>query len=445
MSKTKPKTEKKKKTSAKQRSGPSSVPRSMKGMSDILPKDALWWKTVSDAAYGTAELHDFHFIETPILEPADLFESGIGENTDIVEKQMYMFKTRGDDKVALRPEGTAPVMRSYFEHHLGYFALPLKVFYIGPMFRYEKPQAGRERQFHQWGIEIIGDNDPIYDAEVIVATMDFLRSLKLKNLTLKINTIGCRVCRPGYRERLKSYYQSNRSKLCRDCDRRLDTNILRLLDCKEEKCAPIKAQAPIVFDHLCQACNNHFKSVLEFIEDASLVYEPDPYLVRGLDYYNRTVFEIFSSVNPGIGALGGGGRYDYLGELMGGRSVPGVGSATGLERVIEAMKSEEVLPNPKTKPKVYFTAVGEQARKGSFRIMNELRSNGVAVLESLGKKSLKAQLKVADKVGAHIALIFGQREVFEESIIIRDMKSGAQETVMLNKLVEIAKKRLRGQ
>ncbi len=414
-------------------------------MSDLLPKDANWWRAVSDAAYGTAELHDFRFIETPILESSSLFESGIGEGTDVVEKQMYVFKTRGGDQVALRPEGTAPVMRSYFEHHLGYFALPLKVFYIGPMFRYEKPQAGRERQFHSWGIEIIGDNDPIYDAEVIVATMDFLRALKLKNLTLKINTIGCRVCRPGYRDRLKSYYQSNRSKLCRDCDRRLDKNILRLLDCKEEKCAPIKAQAPIVFDHLCQGCNNHFKSVLEFIEDASLVYEPDPYLVRGLDYYNRTVFEIFSTTAPTIGALGGGGRYDYLGELMGGRSVPGVGAGTGLERIIEAMKAESVIPQIKTKPRVYFTAVGEQARKGSFRIMNNLRSNGVAVLESLGKKSLKAQLKVADKTGAPIALIFGQREVFEGTIIIRDMGSGAQETVALDKLVEITKKRFRGQ
>ncbi len=410
-------------------------------MTDILPKDGDSWKMVSQAVQTVAELHNLHFIETPILEPAGLFEAGVGVATDIVEKQMYTFRTKGGDRVTLRPEGTAPVMRSYLEHHLGYFASPLKVYYLGPMFRYEKPQALRGRQFHQWGMEIIGDNDPIYDGEVILATMDLLRSLKLKNLTLKVNTIGCRVCRPTYRDRLRGYYQSRKVKLCQDCLRRFDKNPLRLLDCKEPGCLGLKEHAPIVLDHLCQNCNSHFKTVLELIEDSGIAYEPDPHLVRGLDYYNRTVFEVYSPTSPS--ELGGGGRYDYLAEMLSGRSVPGVGVAIGIERTIEAMHSQGITLHLKARPKAFFAAVGEQAKKAGLRIMGELRANGIAVVEALGKQSLKAQLKVADKVGAPLALILGQREVYDGTIIVRDMKSGAQETVVIAKLSEEVRRRLK--
>lgn len=410
-------------------------------MNDILPKDQIWWDLINQAGRQVSELRDLHFIETPILEPVGLFEAGIGAVTDIVEKEMFVFKTKGGDEVALRPENTAPIMRSYLQHQLGYFSSPLKVFYSGPFFRYERPQAGRERQFHQWGFEIIGDGDPVYDAEIILASLAMFNELKLKGVQVKINTIGCRVCRPTYRQKLKDYYRFRKSKLCKDCQRRYDKNIFRLLDCKEEGCRKIRENAPIILDHLCQNCNNHFKSVLEIIEDSGVAYEPDPYLVRGLDYYNRTVFEFYHPSSSS--ELGGGGRYDYLAELLGGRLIPAVGSALGVERIIEAMKAQNINPNAKLKPKTFFVAIGDQAKKSSSRLMGQLRQAGLIVGEALGKKSLKAQLKTADRIKAKLALIFGQKEVFEGTVIVRDMETGAQETVILDKMIEEVKKRLK--
>lgn len=417
--------------------------QSVKGMSDILPKDHNWWKAVYDVGWEISELHDFYHIETPILEEAALFERGVGEMTDIVEKEMYVFKTRGGERVALRPEGTSPVMRSYLENHLGYFSTPLKVFYVGPMFRYERPQHGRSREHHQWGFEILGDGDAVYDAQIILVTLAFLNGLRLKEPVLKINTIGCRVCRPNYRNKLKDYYRHKKNKLCKDCERRYENNIFRLLDCKEPECVELKKEAPIILDYLCSACNTHFRSVLELIEDNNIAYEPDPYLARGLDYYNRTVFEVFSPSLPSV-SVAGGGRYDYLAELLGARPISGVGVGIGLERLIEAMKATEgyVLP-VRPKPKTFFIGVGDEAKKASVKYINQLRFSGIQTLESLGKKSLRVQLKSADKYKAKLAVILGQREVFEGSAIIRDMKTGVQETVVLDKLVEEVKKRLK--
>ncbi|MCP6719973.1 MAG: histidine--tRNA ligase [Patescibacteria group bacterium] len=416
--------------------------QSVRGMADILPKNQSWWKAIFDVGWTVSELHDFRFIETPIVEQAGLFEAGVGAATDIVEKEMYVFKTKGGEKVALRPEGTAPVMRSYLEHHLGYFASPLKVFYYGPMFRYERPQKSRYREHHQWGFEIIGDSDAVYDVQIILVVLSFLKALKFKEPTLKINTIGCRICRPTYRDKLKEYYRYRKAKLCRDCVRRYDQNILRLLDCKQPECQKLRENAPIILDYLCSSCNNHFRSVLELVEDNNIAYVPDPYLVRGLDYYNKTVFEVFSSSLPEA-ALAGGGRYDYLSELLGGRPMPAVGSSSGLERIIEAMQAEDLTPPLKSKPKVFFIAIGDEAKKASLKFINELRSNGIQTLESLGKKSLGNQLKMADKFKARLAIIVGQREVFEGSAIVRDMKSGVQENIILEKLVEETKKRLK--
>ncbi|MEK7464398.1 MAG: histidine--tRNA ligase [Patescibacteria group bacterium] len=416
--------------------------QNIRGMADILPKEQDWWRSVLRTGETVAELHDFYFIETPILEELGLFESGVGQDTDVVDKQMYSFKTKGGENVAMRPEGTAPVMRSYLQHHLGYFSSPLKVYYCGPMFRQERPQQARYRQFHQWGFEILGDSDSVYDVQIMLATLDFLKSLKLKDLTLKINTIGCRVCRPNYRNKLKEYYRYKKKNLCVDCDKRYEKNVLRLLDCREPECEKLKKEAPIVLDHLCAACNNQFRTILELIEDNDISYTPDPYLVRGLDYYNRTVFEIFTPSLPNL-AIASGGRYDYLSESIGGRMVPSVGVAIGIERVIEAMKAAQIPPKIKRKERVFFAAIGDQAKKASVKIINMLRSNGIPVSETLGKKSLRAQMKSADKIKAPITLIFGQKEVFEGAVIVRDMKSGAQENVITSKLVEEVKKRLK--
>ncbi|MBI2278887.1 MAG: histidine--tRNA ligase [Candidatus Brennerbacteria bacterium] len=416
--------------------------QAVKGMPDILPKEEGWWKSFRAAGATVAELHDFHRIETPILEPAELFERGVGAATDIVEKQMYAFRTKGGERVALRPEGTAAVMRAYFEHHLGYFASPLKAFYEGPMFRYERPQAGRDRQFHQWGFEIVGDGDSVYDVEVMLATLAIFRELKFPAFTVKINSMGCKVCRASYREKLKNYYRAREKKLCKDCARRLDKNPFRLLDCEEEDCKALRGEAPIILDYLCQTCNAHFKSVLELVEENGIPYEPDPFLVRGLDYYNRTVFEVWGVGAPH--ALAGGGRYDYLGELIAGRAVPAVGAAIGMERSIAFLKSATPpVALSKERPRVFFTAVGDQAKRASLKRMEELRRAGVPVVEALGKRSLKGQLKVAGKLKVPLALIFGQKEMFEGSIIMRDMVTGAQETVLLDRLVEAVKQDLK--
>ncbi|OGG42171.1 histidine--tRNA ligase [Candidatus Jorgensenbacteria bacterium RIFCSPLOWO2_01_FULL_45_25b] len=411
-------------------------------MHDILPKDEDRWKAIWNIGEKMSELYDFSLIETPILESAALFEAGIGVGTDIVEKEMFSFKTKGDEVVVLRPEGTAPVMRSYIQHHLGRFSSPLKVYYVGQMFRYEKPQAGRYRAFHQWGFETIGEGDPFYDAQTILLAVNFLKELGIKNVTLKINTVGCRVCRPNYRKKLLAYYKGEKKHLCADCLRRYEKNPMRLLDCKEEECKKMREDAPIILDHLCQSCNGHMKEVLELVEENGLEYEPDPYLVRGLDYYNRTVFELIAKDSAGF-ALAGGGRYDYLGELVGGRMIPAVGVSLGMERLVEYMEEKKIFVKAKKKPGVFFVIIGDPAKKVGFRLIHKLRESNMRVLEAVGKKSLKAQLKAANRAGTELALMLGQKECFEETVIIRDMRTGVQETVLAEKIIEETKKRLR--
>ena len=420
-----------------------SIYQTVKGMHDILPKEEEYWRPMLENGWEISSLHDFTYMETPILEKAELFTTGIGEHTDIIEKEMFAFTTRGKEQVVLRPEGTTPIMRSYLGNHLGHFASPLKVFYWGPMFRYERPQAGRFRQFHQWGYEIIGDGDPFYDVQIILVTLNFLSALKIKDVNVKINTVGCKVCRPTYRKKLIAFYRANKKKICEDCERRLDKNPLRLLDCKEKDCRELREEAPIILNHLCQSCNTHFKAVLELVEENVINYEPDPYLVRGLDYYSRTVFEVTLPDKPDF-ALAGGGRYDYLSETLGaGRAIPAVGVSLGLERLISYIKDQKIDLNHKKKPSAFFVIVGEEAKKRGICLMNELRGAGVRVLENVGKKSLGNQLKSADRAKSKISLIFGQKECFEDTIIIRDMKTGAQETIPLARIVTEVKKRLR--
>lgn len=416
-----------------------------KGMHDILPGEEIWWERLSHAAGKISEFYGFHKIETPILEKASLFERAVGEDTDIVQKEMYIVKTKGGDTLALRPEGTAPVARAFIEHSLGKSSPLQKLWYSGPMFRYENPQAGRFRQFHQIGFEIIGGpNDPMYDAQIIITTQRFLEELKIKNLNLKVNSIGCRVCRPIYKRQLQAYYKPHLKQLCGDCNRRYTSNPLRLLDCKNEKCQPFKEKVPNFFDKLCVTCSTHLKTVLEYMDEIKIPYSLDNQLVRGLDYYSRTVFEFFvdgDGVN--LGAVGGGGRYDYLLEALGGRPTPGVGVALGSERLIEVMKAQGATPQLRVPRKVFMIHVGEQAKKKSLSIIEELRRGNISVTEALSRESLKAQLKMADREGAPLALILGQKEIFENSIILRDLKNSLQENVPLDRMVEEIKKRLK--
>ncbi len=423
--------------------------QSPKGMHDILPQDQAWWDKVRKDLQYISEYYHFRRIEPALMERAEVFERTLGDTTDVVEKQMFIFTSRSGDRLALRPEATASIVRSYLEHGLSHLGQPLKLFYIGPMFRREQPQAGRFRQFHQAGFEIIGgDDEPVYDAQIILSMFRFLERLKIKNIILKLNSIGCRICRPNYRKKLIEYYKNPSFKLCRDCKRRLRENPLRLLDCKNESCQEYKASAPISLDSLCVYCSKHLKHTLEFLDELAIPYQVDHRLVRGLDYYSRTVFEFFTEATGEEGqkfdfALGGGGRYDYLLEIFGGRPAGAVGGAFGLERVIEVMKALKVNTGAKQKSGIFFIHIGETAKRKSLSLIESLREEGVPVVESLGKDSLGAQLRAANKEGSEYALIFGQKEAFEDSIIIRDLKNSVQETIPLKKMINEVKKRLK--
>lgn len=419
--------------------------RTPKGMHDVLPSEQPYWDRINKVIRSVAELYGFGEIRTPILEFALLFQKTAGQATDLIEKEMYLLKTRGGDLLALRPEGTAPVARAYLEHKLGRVAQPQKLYYLGPMFRHENPQLGRYRELTQVGFEILGGaNDALYDAQIIAIFRRILAELKIKNVKLKINSIGCRSCRPQYLRLLQNYYSYYEKEICADCSRRLKVNPFRLLDCNKEACKEIKEEAPNILDKLCSACSRHLKDVLEYLDEIGIAYELDNYLVRGLDYYNRTVFEFFAEEEKNnVGALLGGGRYDYLIEFLGGKSTPAVGGAAGIERLIVVMKSQEIVFPQKSSKKIFVAHVGGLAKKKAFTLIERLRQEcNVAISEMLSKDSLKAQLKVADRESASLALILGQKEIYEENVIIRDLQSGLQETVPLSNIVEEIKKRL---
>lgn len=416
-----------------------------KGMHDLLPSEQPYWERIERVVRDAAEVHNFGRIETPILEFADLFRKTEGEGTDIVEKEMYTLRTKGGDFLALRPEYTPAIARAYLEHGLGRLSQPQHLFHFGPVFRHDKPQLGRYRQFAQFGFEVIGGpNDPIYDAQVILIAQRILETLRVKRIVLKVNSIGCKVCRPLYKKQLVSYYKNHEKELCLDCIKRLKVNPLRLLDCKEESCEKLKERAPNILDKLCATCSEHLKGVLEYLDELSISYILDNRLVRGLDYYSRTVFEIYTEgAGNEVGALPAGGRYDYLIEQLGGHLTPAVGFACGVERLVAVLKAQEITMPTRSPRKVFVVHVGKPAKKKSLTLADGLRVAGIATAETLSKESLKAQLKAADREGTPLALIVGQKEIYEGSVIVRDLRNGLQETVPLSRMVEEIKKRLK--
>lgn len=415
-----------------------------KGIKDVLPLEQPFWETLKKAVKKTAEFYNFGRLDTPILEYANLFHKAEGVGTDVAEKEMYILKTKGGDVLVLRPEVTPAALRAYFRHGMSRETQPSKLYYFGAIFRHESPQSGRLREFHQVGFEILGgEDDPIYDAQIANLSLRLLEELKIKDLRMELNSLGCRVCRTGYKKKLQHYYSHKLNKVCEDCKRRFTVNPLRLLDCKNAKCAVFKEEAPSIINSLCVVCRGHFRSVLEYLDELSIPYFINPRLVRGLDYYNRTVFEIFSG--EGNTALGGGGRYDYLAENLGFRKgiFPAVGSALGAERIIDCLKEQGIAVRPVEKPKIFFIQIGKEAKKKAIALVEEFRRADIRVSEAFGKESLNAQLKLADKEGVVFALIYGQREVFDKSIIIRDMKDGTQESVPVEKIVTEVKKRIK--
>ena len=419
--------------------------QSPRGMHDVFADEELYWERIKSVAMNLSKFFNFSKIDTPILEYADLFKKTSGEGTDVVEKEMYTLKTKGGDFLALRPEFTPSIARAYLQHGLSRLGQPQKLHHFGPVFRHDRPQLGRFRQFSQFGFDIIGGvNDPIYDAQIILMLMGLLEELGVKNVSLKINSIGCRVCRPAYKKQLQNFFKSKEDVLCSDCVKRLKVNPLRLLDCKNEVCVKIKSEAPNFLDKLCLTCSSHFKGVLEYLEELQISYVLDHQLVRGLDYYNRTVFEIFvDGEGTDIGAVGGGGRYDYLMETLGSHLTPAVGVSCGAERIIMAMKAQNVKLPLKPLKRIYLMHAGDSAKKRALKLMKELWMQGIPISESLAKESLRAQLKSADKEGMPFALILGQKEIYENSVILRDMRTGLQENIPLDRIVTEIKKRWR--
>jgi histidyl-tRNA synthetase len=415
------------------------------GMHDILPKDQAYFRKIYNVVENIANFYGFGKIDTPILEQSELFSKGVGLDTDIVQKQMFNLKTRGGDHLSLRPEGTAPVVRAYIQKGMINLPQPVKLWYFGPFFRYEKPQAGRFRQFWQFGLEILGEKGPVIDAQIIQIFYNILKDLRLKNLLVEINSIGDSQCRPYYKKLLKNYLRSRERLLCTDCQRRLKTNPLRILDCKQERCQSIISQAPESIDNLCDTCHQHFKEVLEFLDEAEISYRLNPYLVRGLDYYTKTVFEIVedSAQGKALGVLVGGGRYDNLSKILGRRDIPGTGGAAGIERIITSMKETGGIVSRVTPPKIFLSQVGKLAKRKSLKLCEEFRKAKILITESFGRDSLRAQLARANKLGVLYTLILGHKEAIDGTIIVRNMKTGKQKTVKMDKVVKEMKKNLK--
>lgn len=421
------------------------APELLRGFRDILPEDQPRWDLVRDTVRELANAYSFGRIELPILERTDLFIRTVGKQTDIVEKEMYAFEDASGDKVALRPEATASIARAYINHGMLNLPQPVKMWYWGPMFRHDRPQAGRYRQFNQFGFEVIGVEDPIVDAQLIIIATQIFRDLGI-DITVQINSIGTPEMRQAYLAELVSYFRPFRSQLSDDDKRRLQKNPLRILDSKDPAVQELLAGAPQIIDWLSEPAKQHFMKVLEFLDEMEVPYVLNPHLVRGLDYYTHTVFEIWEAGDEGEraqNALGGGGRYDQLIEILGGRpETPACGFAVGVERVVKTLAKKGIANESKNQPKVFFAQLGDAARRQGLKIFEDFRKAGIPVAEAFGKSALKAQLEVANKHNVAITLILGQKEVLDGTIIIRDMELGAQEIVDVGKIVDLVKKRL---
>ncbi len=417
----------------------------LRGMKDILPAEQPAWKHLRSKIEELTEAYGYERIDTPILEDTRLFDRSAGKQSDVVEKEMFTFEDRGGDSVSLRPEGTAGIVRAFNVHGMINLPQPVKLYYVGSMFRYDRPQAGRYREHHQFGVETFGEAGSAQDAEIIMLANLLLKEVGLKT-TVKINSIGCSTCRLNYLTELVAYYRSHRNQICEDCKRRLTKSPLRLLDCKEAGCQPVKENAPQIVDFLDEECKNHFMRVLEYLDDLQVPYVLDPHLVRGFDYYNRTVFEIVSAEEENSSqqlSLGGGGRYDGLVEQLGGRPTPACGFGIGMERVVMAMKDQGVQPPMNGAPDVFLAQLGDAARRKAFTLFEEMRRTGIRAAANFSKATLKGQLEVANRLGAGYTLILGQQEIIDGTILLRDMESGMQEVVDFDKAVGEMKKKLK--
>jgi histidyl-tRNA synthetase len=408
--------------------------QSVRGTSDILPEEQAYWRYVEQAASDICQLYGYQRIDTPIFEDTDLFRRSTGEYTDIVQKEMYTFDDRGGNSLTLKPEGTPAVCRAYIQHGFSNLPQPVKLYYITPIFRYDRPQAGRYRQHYQFGCEAIGEADPALDAEVIDMAWEFLKLLGLSRVSLQINSIGCKKCRPDYLDNLKEYYARYATDLCPDCKTRLERNPLRLLDCKQAGCRRIADSAPKNINCLCTECQEHLAQLTGYLKITGIPFELNHRLVRGLDYYTRTVFEIQPEAEGGQSTLGGGGRYDDLIEELGGRPTPGIGLGMGIERIILNLKKQKIRVPVLPSLKVLVTNVGEEAREESIKLAARLRQAGISAVAAVGGKSLKSQMRQANSLGVRYTVIIGEDEVKNGAVTVRDMTDSSQKTASVNDL-----------
>ncbi|NLJ41496.1 MAG: histidine--tRNA ligase [Clostridiales bacterium] len=412
------------------------ITKAPRGTKDLLPDESYKWQYIERVIRRITKLFCYMEIRTPTFEHTELFVRGVGDTTDIVQKEMYTFFDKGERSITLKPEGTAGTVRSYIEHGLYNITQPVKMYYITPVFRYENPQAGRLREHHQFGVEAFGGPEASLDAEIITLAITLFNELGLRGLEVDINSIGCANCRPRYLEGLREYFKDHLDNLCNNCVSRYERNPLRILDCKNERCTAIRSDAPIILDYLCEDCKVHFQELQQYLSAASIEFKVNPMIVRGLDYYSKTVFEILS---PGIGAQNtvcGGGRYDGLVSECGGPKTPGAGFGLGIERLLLTLENQGIeIPRSSTK-EVLFVTIGEKARSKAFELLNNLRVNGISAdMDHLGR-SVKAQFKYADRVGFSWVCTLGEDELESGTVSVRSMDDGREESIPQNMLID---------
>lgn len=408
------------------------ITKKIKGTEDVLPKDSYRWQFVEDVMRKESAAYGFKEIRTPVFEHTELFARGVGQTTDVVQKEMYTFDTKGGESVTLRPEGTAGAARAVLEHGLVNDSLPIKASYFVSCYRYEKPQAGRLREFHQFGLECYGTQSPVADAELICAAQSIFDRLGIKQLRLEINSIGCPTCRAEYHKALKEYFYGYKDELCETCNSRLEKNPMRILDCKSPVCSKIAQGAPKITDYLCDECKEHFASVQKYLDAAGVEYTVNPTIVRGLDYYTKTVFEFVTDFIGAQGTICGGGRYDGLIEELGGKHLPSLGFAMGIERLLMLMDKQGIeIPKPSTCD-LYVAVMGESASLKSFEIIKAVRSCGLIAETDIVGRGLRAQMKYADKIGAKFSMVLGDNEIEQGKAVIKNMSSGEQTEIVLD-------------
>lgn len=408
------------------------ITKKIKGTEDVLPKESYRWQFVEDVMRKESQVYGFKEIRTPVFEHTELFQRGVGQTTDVVQKEMYTFDTKGGESVTLRPEGTAGAARAVLEHSLENEGLPIKASYFVSCYRYEKPQAGRLREFHQFGVEEYGTQSPIADAEIICVAKSIFDRLGIKQLRLELNSIGCPTCRSEYHKALKEYFGAYKDELCETCNSRLEKNPMRILDCKSPVCSKIAEGAPKITDYLCDECREHFEQVKKYLDAAGVEYVVNPTIVRGLDYYTKTVFEFVTDFIGAQGTVCGGGRYDGLIEELGGKHLPSLGFAMGIERLLMLMDKQGIeIPKPSSCD-LYVATMGDKAKEKAFSLVKSVRDCGLIAETDVVGRGLRPQMKYADKIGAKFSLVLGDNEIEQNSAEVKNMSTGEKTTLALD-------------